>query len=251
MARLRRKAHLQSATVTHTLRIGIFILCFSGIWVSQQAPATPETKPGQPQVRVNYLNVCTPSDEEQAVIAATLDKLPAKPRFALDYEVSRGRSNMDESGLVAGANAKMSEQPASVSRWVRIRKEFPAASAISNVQYSFSVNEDKVVETLVFRAREQKDVIQISLSDNVQAPPNPAQVVATSTPVDRIRLERFGKTSVVLARCPTADQAKYEPLFQKASSLLSLYRQLLGVQRIVRELPPSSDSGKKPSEKPR
>ncbi len=220
---------------------------------SQQAPVTPETKSGQPQVRINYLNVCTPSDEESAEIASTLDRLPMKPKFALDYEISRGRSTMDEGGLVAGENAKLSDQPASVSRWVRMRKEFPATSPISNVQYSFSVNEDKAIETLVFRSREQKDVIQVSLSDNVVAPPVPTQVVATSTPVDRIRLERFGKTSLVLARCPTADQSKYESLFQKASSLLNLYREVLGVRRIVQELPqsPPKVSGKKPPAKPR
>lgn len=232
-------------------KIGIFILFLSGIALSQQAPAAPETKPGQPQVRINYLNVCNPSDEEKAEITATLDKLPVKPRFAVDYEISRGLSTLEEGGLIAGENARMSDQAPSVSRWVRIRKEFPSPAAVSNVQYSFSVNEDKVVETLVFRSREQKDVIQVSLSDNVMAPPNPAQVVATSTPVDRIRLERFGKSSLVLARCPSADQSQYEPLFQKASSLLSLYREVLGVRRVVQELPQNSPkaSGKKPAAK--
>ncbi len=222
---------------------------------AQQTTGAHE-KPAQPQVRVNYLNVCNPSDAEKAEIAATLDKLPLKPKFAVDYEISRGRSTMDESGLIAaGEGAKMSEGPPSVSRWVRVRKEFPDGFALSNVQYSFSVNEQKVVETLVFRSREQKDVIQVSLSDNVVAPPVPTQVVTASTPVDRIRLERFGKSSLVLARCPTADQSAYEPLFQKASNILNLYRDLLGVRKIVpQELPRSSDkpaTTAKPASKPK
>lgn len=219
--------------------------------ISQEAPAPPQTKPGQPQIRVNYLNVCSPSDAEKAEIAETLGKLPSKPRFATDYEIARGRSTMDESGLIAaGEGAKMSEGPPTVSRWVRVRKEFPDSVPLSNVQYSFSVNGDKVVETLVFRSREQKDVIQVSLSDNVVAPPIPSQVVTTSSPVDRIRLERFGKTSLVLARCPNGDQTAYEPLFQKATSLLNVYRDLLGVRRIVpQELPRASDKPSQPAAK--
>ncbi|MFZ0137730.1 MAG: hypothetical protein WAK89_11765, partial [Candidatus Sulfotelmatobacter sp.] len=41
--------------------------------VSQQAPETPST---EPQVKVNMLNVCTPSAEEQKEIAAALARIP-------------------------------------------------------------------------------------------------------------------------------------------------------------------------------
>jgi len=44
-----------------------------------------ETKP-QTQVRVNYLNVCAPSKDEQAVLTFGLDKMAAKPVFADDFE---------------------------------------------------------------------------------------------------------------------------------------------------------------------
>lgn len=197
-----------------------------------------EQKPQQPQVKVNFLNVCSPSDEEKAEIASTLEKLPSRPRFAVDFEVSRGRSTMDENSIAAGPGAQMSTEKPEVSSWVRVRKEFPENSPYSNVQYSFSLSGDKAVETLVFRSREAKDVMQVSLSDTVTAPPNPVQVVATSTPPDRIRLERFGKSSVVLARCPNADQSGYESLFRKASTLMNLYRETLGVRRVVtQELP--------------
>lgn len=220
--------------------------------VAQEVPAAQQPKPVQPQVRVNYLNVCNPSDAERAEIATTLDRLPTKPHFAADYELARGRSTMDESALIAaGEGAQMSDEAPTVARWVRVRKEFSASFPFSNVQYSFSVNGDKVLETLVFRSREQKDVIQVSLSDNVIAPPVPSQVVTTSTPVDRIRLERFGKSSLVLARCPTADQAMYEPLFQKATTLLNIYRNVLGVRRIVpQELPRASEKTAQSAAKP-
>jgi hypothetical protein len=64
-------------------------------------------------------------------------------------------------------------------------------------------------------------------------------MLGASTPVSRIRLERFGKSSVALARCqageggPVPDQSAYEPLFHSASELLANYRRLLNVKAIV------------------
>jgi hypothetical protein len=52
-------------------------------------------------------------------------------------------------------------------------------------------------------------------------------------------LERFGKSSVVLARCfataegPAPDQSSYEPLFQSASAIVANYRGLLGARHTV------------------
>ena len=61
----------------------------------------------------------------------------------------------------------------------------------------------------------------------------PAQVLKSDTPVDRLRIERFGKSSVALARCPGADQHAYDPLFQQASAILGRYRTALNVRTIV------------------
>ena len=63
-------------------------------------------------------------------------------------------------------------------------------------------------------------------------------MLAANTPASRIRLERFGKPSVALARClaaegPAPDQRAYEPLFRSASEVLANYRNLLGVKRTV------------------
>jgi hypothetical protein len=55
-------------------------------------------------------------------------------------------------------------------------------------------------------------------------------MLSTNTPISRIRLERFGKSSTVLARCngtensAPPDQSAYEPLFQDASKVMENYR---------------------------
>jgi len=138
-----------------------------------------------------------------------------------------------------------------VSNWVRIRKEFPEKSAFSNVQYSFSVADNRAVETLIFRLRDPKELLQVSISNSVTAVKDPAQIVATKTPADRIRIERFGKSSAVLARCQDSNQAAFEPLFQKATSILNLYREILNARHIVpMDLPKSSESTRSMTPKP-
>jgi hypothetical protein len=73
--------------------------------------------------------------------------------------------------------------------------------------------------------------------DSITGASSPASILATDTPVDRIRLERFGKASVVLARCPAADQSAYQPLFDQASRVMASYRAVLGVKKTIpREL---------------
>ena len=194
--------------------------------LAQQEKASP------PQIKVNFLNVCVPSDADKGEILAALNRLPATPRFSSDFEVARGRTTTPADAVAAGPGAKPSGPP-ETSRWIRIRKEFVESSPYLNAQYSFSITADKAEEALIFRLREPKDVMQISISDEVEALANPAQVVSARTPADRIRLERFGKSSVVLARCPGADQAAYEALFQKASEVLNLYREQLGARAVV------------------
>ncbi len=68
-------------------------------------------------------------------------------------------------------------------------------------------------------------------------------MLATDTPPSRIKLERFGKSSIVLARCqgdpasgqPAPDQSAYDPLFRSGASIMNAYRGLLGVRQIVPE----------------
>jgi hypothetical protein len=221
----------------------------------------------QPQVKVNVLNVCAPSAAEQQEIASALAHVPKQPLFGVDFEVDRGRSSLEVGPgfLQPGSGGQMSSDPGTAT-WVRIRREFSVQALFSTVQYSFSVDPKNMVETLVFRVRDPKDLMQVSIEDSASAVTSPATMLTTSTPASRIKLERFGKSSVVLARCsaseagPAPDQSPYEPLFQSASSILSNYRGLLGARGTVPEelqrlggvtekKADRSPSGKKPAPK--
>jgi hypothetical protein len=205
--------------------------------VSQQAAEPNAT---QPQVKVNVLNVCTPSAGEQKEISAALARIPKQPLFGPDFEVSHGVSTLTDAPnlLQPGQNAQISDEP-SVARYVRIRREFSAQAVFSSVQYSFSNDGQNMVETLVLHLRDPKDLIQVSIEDSASSISSAATMLAANTPASRIRLERFGKSSVALARCagsqngPHPDQSVYEPLFRSASEVLADYRSVLGVRRAV------------------
>jgi hypothetical protein len=203
----------------------------------QAAEPAPST---QPQVKVNMLNVCAPSAEEQKEIASALVRIPKQPLFTSDFEVSYGRSTLNDSPnfLQPGQGAQMSGEP-SVARYVRIRREFAVQALFASVQYSFSDDGQNMVETLVLHVRDPRDLIQVSMEDSASSIGSAANMVAANTPASRIRLERFGKSSVALARCngsengPPPDQSAYEPLFRGASDVLAGYRALLGVKHTV------------------
>lgn len=216
-------------------------------------------QPTQPQVKVNLLNVCAPSAEDQKEIASALARVPKQPLFGSDFEIDRGRSSLEESPnfLQPGQSAQMSED-SSTAAWVRIRREFSVQAMFSTVQYSFSVDPKSMVETLVFHVRDPKDLMDLTIEDSASAVTSPAAMLATTTPASRVKLERFGKSSVVLARCsateagPAPDQSAYEPLFQSASSVVSNYRTLLGAKHTVPdELARIETGGTKPKPPPK
>jgi hypothetical protein len=186
------------------------------------------------------LNVCSPSAEEQKEIAAALARVPKQPLFSADFEVSRGRSTLTDmpAMLSVGQAGHVAGEP-SVASYVRIRREFSVQATFSSVQYSFSNDGINMIETLVLHVRDPKDLIQVSLEDSASAVTSSQTMLATNTPVTRVRLERFGKPSVALVRCmgveggPVPDQTAYEPLFRGASDVLNDYRGLLRVKSIV------------------
>jgi hypothetical protein len=96
-----------------------------------------------------------------------------------------------------------------------------------------------MVETLIFHVRDPKDLMQVAIEDNASSVTTPATMLSTSTPAGRIKLERFGKSSIVLARCPGTegspppDQSAYEPLFQSATAIVTNYRNLLAARNTV------------------
>jgi len=206
------------------------------------AQLTSAQQPSQPQVKVNVLNVCSPSPEEQQEIASALAHIPKQPLFSPDFEVDRGRSTLEERPdfLKVGESAQFSSD-SGTAEWVRIRREFSVQALFSTVQYSFSHDPKNMVETLIFHVRDPKDLMQVAIEDNASAVTTPATMLATSTPASRIKLERFGKSSVVLARCPGTegspppDQRAYEPLFQSATAIVANYRNLLAARHTVPE----------------
>jgi len=226
-------------------RIPIFAILFGLLALrlplsAQEQPANPASN--QPQVKVNVLNVCTPSADEQKEIAAALARIPKQPLFSADFEVSRGRSTLTDlpSFMPAGQGSHVAGEP-SVASYVRIRREFSVQALFSSVQYSFSNDGQNMVETLVLHVRDPKDLIMVSLEDSASAVTSAAAMLGANSPASRVRLERFGKPSVALARCsaaengPAPDQSAYEPLFRGASDVLTNYRGLLGVRAIVPE----------------
>jgi len=215
------------------------VLSLTPLAAQQQPASQPST---EPQVKVNVLNVCTPSVEEQKEIAAALARVPKQPLFATDFEVTRGRSTLTDmpSFLQPGQSGHVAGEP-SVANYVRIRREFSVQALFASVQYSFSNDGQNMIETLVLHTRDPKDLIEVSIEDSASAVTTPAAMLGADTPASRIRLERFGKSSVALVRClgneggPVPDQSAYEPLFTSASEVLENYRALLGVKRTVPE----------------
>ena len=216
----------------------ILILTAATALVSAAPAQQPPVSAQQPPVKVSVLNVCAPSADEQEELSSALAKIPGKPVFSADYEVSRGHSTLDASTPIPG----MQPLPAGAvpaADYVRVRREFPGATLFSNVQYSFSVDATNMVETLVLRVRDPKDLMQVSIEDSASSVASAAAMLSASTPVSRVRLERFGKSSVALARCsgaegnPATDQSAYEPIFRTASSIMERYRDALGARKMV------------------
>jgi len=224
--------------IPSVLRItSIICICLScALLASAQEPSQ------QPKVKVNMLNVCSPSADEQKEITAALGRIPRQPLFSQDFEVDRGRSTLDEppAFLQGGGTTQVSSDP-SIASWVRMRREFSVQAVFSTVQYSFSSDGKNMSETLTFRVRDPKDLLQVSIEDSAAAVTSPVAMLSTNTPASRIRLERFGKSSIVLARCsgaegsPAPDQSAYEPLFQSATAIVTNYRSLLGARHTIPE----------------
>jgi hypothetical protein len=205
-------------TVLKRASITAIFLAILAVGQQEQPPAQqPESKP---KVRVNYLNVCSPSDEEQAVLKNALATIPGQPAFTGDFEVARGRVTLKDTP---------------VSRFVRLRREFGPESPLLTAQYSMSLDEKSAVELFVFRMRDPKTFHEIAIEDRVSAgAASPLSLLSVNTPAARVRIERLGKSSVVLARCEGGDQSEYEPIFKQASEIIARYRAALGLRNTFR-----------------
>jgi hypothetical protein len=158
--------------------------------------------------------------------------------------------------LEAGQPGHVAGEP-SVASYVRIRREFSVQAMFSSVQYSFSNDGVTMIETMVLHVRDPKDLIEVSLEDSASAVTSSDAMLVSNTPVNRVRLERFGKASIALARCqasaagPAPDQSAYEPLFRSASEVMADYRGLLGVKAVVPDELAKIKGMSKPASKPK
>jgi len=75
-------------------------------------------------VRVNYLNVCSPSAEDRSR-SLRAGAYPAHPKFAADFEVAHGRSTLSGADLLA-QNTNVSSEETSAS----IGFEFAGISSV-------------------------------------------------------------------------------------------------------------------------
>lgn len=136
--------------------------------------------------------------------------------FAGDFEIARGRATLKD---------------APPSRYVRLRRDLEPQSPWETAQYSMSRDTRSTIETLVLRMRDPKEFHELSIEDQVSSDAASAAVVLSSdTPASRIRVERLGKSSVALARCPEVDQSAYQPLFNEASDIMARYRKEMGLR---------------------
>jgi hypothetical protein len=200
---------------SNLLLLTFFCSCFA----SGQNPPSETKQEQNPPVKVNVLNVCTPSTDEQQELKASLARVPKSPAFDADYEISRGVSMVEEGTR---------------SKYVRLRREVKGESPLATVQYSLSVDPENTIETLVFRGRDVKDLLALSIEDKLSTSVSkPSAVLNTDTPASRVRVERAGKSTVALARCEGVDQSKYDEIFSQASSILSDYRRVLRLKSML------------------
>jgi hypothetical protein len=203
------------------LRIVLTLIALAGAAAAQQE-SKPQQPPGQPPVKLNYINACSPSTEDQAQIKSVFARVGGRLAFSRDFEVTRGR---------------VAVKDAPDAKYVRLRRDMAPESALLAAQYSISTDATATVETLVLRSRDEKDFHELALEDAVSAgAASPATLLKVSTPVNRIRVERIGKGSIVLSRCQEADQSAFEPLFRQASDIMALYRKALGLGAIQSDI---------------
>jgi hypothetical protein len=213
----------------------LFVVALSATAVLAQESSQGEK--GKPQVKINYINVCAPSEDERKEMAAALARIPLAAPFSADFEVSRGHTTQTPESMAfakAALPGAVEQAAGAESSWVRIRRDF-ASTPFATAQYSISFDPKSVTETFVFRMREFKkdEIVQVALEDSISAASDPVVVAQSETPIDHVKVERFGKSSLGLRRCSEGDQSTLEPLFKSANDIARHYRSAFRVRETV------------------
>jgi hypothetical protein len=217
-----------------TFRIVLLVVLSTSAVLAQEAP---QEEKGKPQIKINYINVCAPSEDERKEISAALARVPLKAPFSADFEVSRGHTTQTPESIAfakAALPGAVEQAAGAESSWVRIRRDF-TGTPFATAQYSISFDAKSVTETFVFRMREFKkdEIVQVALEDSISAASDPIIVAQSEAPIDHVKVERFGKSSLGLRRCAEVDQSSLEPLFHAANDIARHYRAALRVRESV------------------
>jgi hypothetical protein len=183
----------------------------------------------QPRVQLNFVNTCRPAPPEIEQLKRALARVNEPPHFSSDFEIARGQTLLSgEEALAAGLPA---DAPPTPSSWIRIRHDFPEKAALLDAQYSLSVQAGEASETLALHLRDSREALEVWISTSAAG--GAAEMLKAETPPERIRVERYGKPSIVLARCAAADQSAYEPIFLTAGEILHRYRAAMAVATVA------------------
>lgn len=210
---------------------------------AQSPPPPASSASPQTKIQLSFVNSCRPGAPEAEQMKRLLLRFNETPRFSADFEISRGLTTL--TGEEARAAGLATQGAATPSSWVRIRREFPERAPLTDAQYSLSLEAGSVSESLTLHLRDSREALQISIS--TAATGSAGEMLKADTPPARISIERFGKASIVLARCAGADQSSYEPLFQAAAEIFQRYRAAMAVRSVVpaelTHLPAVKESG--------
>src|SRR5947209_1194837 len=91
----------------------------AALWAQETAPQQP-TPEKTPQIKLNFLNVCTPNETEKKELASALKKVSQKVNYSGDFEVTRGRTVSSKEGT---------------AKYVRLRREITGDANFSNVLF--------------------------------------------------------------------------------------------------------------------
>src|SRR3954469_23335742 len=96
---IRREFSCYNLGVRTIIRTGFAasLLLSAALWAQETAPQQPAAEK-TPQIKLNFLNVCTPNEVEKKELASALNKVSQRVNYSGDFEVTRGRTVSNKEG---------------------------------------------------------------------------------------------------------------------------------------------------------
>jgi hypothetical protein len=182
-------------------------------------------------MQVHLVNFCAPPEGDVAELRAALALIPLQPVFDVDREVARGWTTAADPVPPAEGG-----KPRKVTtRWVRLRRDFPESAPLLSAQYSYSPVTGGEGETLVlyFRQGGGNKVLQLAISSAQKSGGGTVPFFRQPSQSSRVTLERFGQSSITLARCHGTQASKSSELMERADKILAAYKAALGAAATI------------------